>query len=110
MLSCLMLPSCSDLDEYFETPEWIGGSIYKTLQDEGNYSIFLKGVDISEYQPILDGKSILTVMAPDDDAMTQYLQENYGTTDISQIDKDEVKKLIGFHIHILKNYRTWKLN
>ena len=98
LLSCLMLPSCSDLDEYFETPEWIGGSIYKTLQDEGNYSIFLKGVDISEYQPILDGKSILTVMAPDDDAMTQYLQENYGTTDISQIDKDEVKKLIGFHI------------
>lgn len=98
LLSCLMLPSCSDLDEYFETPEWIGGSIYKTLQDEGNYSIFLKGVDISEYQPILDGKSILTVMAPDDDAMTQYLQENYGTTDISKIDKDEVRKLIGFHI------------
>lgn len=98
LLSALTLSACSDLDEYFETPDWIGGSIYQTLQDDGNYSIFLKGVDISDYKPILDGKSILTVMAPDDEAMTSYLQETYGTDDISTLDKDEVKKLIGFHI------------
>lgn len=93
-----MFPACSDLDEYFESPDWIGGSIYKTLQDEGNYGIFLKGVEICEYKPILDGKAILTVMAPDDNAMKQYLQENYGTTDITQVNTEEVKKLIGFHI------------
>ncbi len=94
----MMLTSCSDLDEYYETPDWIGGSLYQTLEDEGNYSIFLKGVDIAGYKPIMDGKSILTVMAPDDAAMTTYLQEKYQTSDIAQIDKEEVKKLIGFHI------------
>lgn len=98
LLSCLLLPACSDMNEYFETPDWIGGSIYQTLQDDGNYSIFLQGVDIANYQPIVNGKSILTVMAPDDNAMTQYLQDNYGTTDITQVDPDEVSKLIGFHI------------
>lgn len=98
LLPLMMLSACSDLDEYFETPSWIGGSIYKTLEDDGNYSIFLKGVDICNYKPILDGKSILTVMAPDDEAMTSYLQQNYGTSDITQVDVDEVKKLIGFHI------------
>ena len=95
-----MFPSCQDLDEYYEDSANLGGggSIYKTLTDEGNYGIFLKGAEIADYKPILDGKSILTVMAPDDDAMTQYLQENYGTADITQVPADEVKKLIGFHI------------
>lgn len=98
LLSSLMLPSCSDLDEYFETPKWISGSIYQELQNNGNYSIFLQGVDLSGFEPIVNGKSILTVMAPNDDAMKLYLKNNYGTESISQIPKDELKKLIGFHI------------
>ncbi len=100
LLSCFMFPSCQDLDEYYEQSSELSGSgsIYQTLANEGNYSIFLKGAEIADYKPILDGKSILTVMAPDNDAMTQYLQENYGTTDITTLDPAEVSKLIGFHI------------
>lgn len=98
LLASWTFASCSDMEEYFETPNWIGGPIYSDLQADGNYSIFLKGVDIAGYQPILNGKSILTVMAPDDEAMKTYLRENYGTEDITQVDKNEVKKLIGFHI------------
>ena len=98
MLAALSAVSCSDLDEYFETPNWIGGSIYEELKDDGNYSIFLQGVDKAGLQTIMQGKSILTVMAPDDNAMKTYLQENYGTTDIQQLSQEEVSKLIGFHI------------
>lgn len=94
----MMLSSCQDIEEYFETPSWIGGSIYECLQDDGNYNIFLKGVEMSGYQPIVDGKSILTVMAPNDDAMRQYLKDNYGTESIENVPVDEVKKLVGFHI------------
>ena len=97
LLPCLC-SSCSDTEEYYDVPGWIGGSIYEDLQASGNYSIFLKGVDISGWHPIVNGKSILTVMAPDDDAMKLYLKENYGTEDITSLDKEEVKKLIGFHI------------
>lgn len=93
-----MLSSCQDLDEYYEVPDWIGGSAYQELQNQGNYSIFLKGADIGGFQPILDGKAILTVMAPDDNAMRQYLKDNYGTESIEDVPADEVKKLIGFHI------------
>lgn len=98
LLSSLTLPSCSDLDEYFETPGWISGSIYQELQSSGNYSVFLKGVDLAGYQPIVNGKSILTVMAPDDNAMKEYLKNNYGTEQIEQVPESELKKLIGFHI------------
>lgn len=98
LLSALLLPSCSDMDEYFETPSWIQGSIYEKLEAEGNYSQFLKGAERAGYVPILNGKSILTVMAPDDAAMASYLQSNYGVGSIDELPVDEVKKLIGFHI------------
>jgi len=98
LLSSLMMSSCSDLDEYFETPDWISGSIYEELSETGNYSIFLKGIDRSGYKSIVDGKSILTVMAPTDEAMLAYLKETYNVSSIDELSDAEVKKLIGFHI------------
>lgn len=45
----------------------------------------------------MEGKSILTVMAPDDTAFSAYL-EKHGYSDISEINLDELKKVIGFHL------------
>ena len=98
LFSSLMLSSCQDIEEYYETPNWIGGSIYQSLEDDGGYSLFLKGIELSGYKPIVDGKSILTVMAPNDDAMRQYLKTNYNTEAVENVPSEELKKLIGFHI------------
>lgn len=97
IVSCALL-SCSDSDDYFDTPSWIGGSCYEELAKDGNYTLFLQGADRSGFTPIINGKSIVTVIAPNDDAMREYLQTNYGTTDISQVPDGDLKKLIGFHI------------
>ena len=97
-LGCWLTASCSDMDEYFETPSWIEGSIYEKLEAEGNYSQFLRGAERAGYVPILNGKAILTVMAPDDAAMSSYLQSAYGVSSIDELSVGEVKKLIGFHI------------
>ena len=94
LLSAMLSLSCSDMDEYFETPDWIQGSIYEKLEAEGQYSQFLKGADRAGFKPILDGKSILTVMVPNDAAMTSYLQTTYGKSDIGELSEAEVKKLI----------------
>ena len=37
-------------------------------------------------------------MAPDDQSMVTYLQQNYQTQDIGTLSVEEVKKLIGFHV------------
>lgn len=99
LLACsFALSSCSDMDKYFETPDWIRGSIYEELAADGNYGIFLKGVDLAGFQPILNGKSILTVMAPTDEAMLSYISQTYGKSSIEELSMEEIKKLIGFHI------------
>lgn len=96
----ILFNSCqNNLDKYFEEPEWLKGSIYEVLHEKGEYSIFLKGVDLAGYKPTVNGKSILTVMAPNDVSFEKYLDENYGSgTKIEDLPINEVKKLIGFHI------------
>ena len=97
IMTAMMAASCSDMDEYFETPSWLRGSVYETLEGDGNYSVFLSAAEKAGFRPILES-NIVTVMAPTDDKMRTYLQDNYGTTDIGSIDAAELKKLIGFHI------------
>ena len=43
LFSALMLPSCSDMDEYYEEPDWIAGSIYEKLAADGQHNIFIRG-------------------------------------------------------------------
>jgi uncharacterized surface protein with fasciclin (FAS1) repeats len=98
--SFLLLVSCEDkMADYYKEPEWLKGSIFQVLQDKGDYSTFLKGVELAGFKPIVNGKSILTVMAPNDAAFSTYLEENYGTgTKIEDLSTEELKKLIGFHV------------
>jgi uncharacterized surface protein with fasciclin (FAS1) repeats len=86
------------MKDYYEEPSWLKGSIYEVLQDRGNYTLFLQAVDRCDYTAILSGRSILTVMAPDDASMRSYLTENYGTESVDDVPLDELKKLIGFHL------------
>ena len=65
--------SCQDNLEYYDTPDSLQGSISETLQERGNDSIFLKGVDLAGYAPILQVKGVYMVMAPKDESFTAYI-------------------------------------
>ncbi len=74
----LILLSCEDkMDEHYEVPDWVADNAWEVLSsgEHGNYSIFLRGLEISGYKQMLEGKSILTIMAPDDTAFQAYLNE-----------------------------------
>lgn len=45
-----MLVSCSDnMADYYKEPVWLKGSIYQVLEDRGDYSQFLKGIDLAGF-------------------------------------------------------------
>lgn len=93
----LLVASCSNMEEHYSIPDWLKGSAFQVLESRGNYTIFLEGVKKAGYESIVDGKSILTVMAPNDSAFSAYLQKK-GLTSIDQMNDTELKKLIGFHL------------
>ena len=107
-MSCLLLAaafvvSCQesvDESDHYKVPDWLKGNAYEVLQKEGNHAQFLKAVELTGYRPIVDGKSILTVMAPDDNAFRQFLQEN-GYSSVEEMyssNPTQLKKTIGFHL------------
>jgi hypothetical protein len=98
-LPFLFLACESSMDDHYRIPGWLKGSAYEVLQSEGRYTIFLKGIDRAGFKSIVGGKSILTVMAPNDSAFTAYLTQKYGAgTTIDELPLPELKKLIGFHL------------
>ncbi len=103
MMAATLAVSCQDSledNEHYKIPDWLKGSAYQVLQSEGNHSMFLEGIDLAGYRPIVDGKSILTVMAPDDNAFTSFLNE-YGYSSVADMNEKNptlLKNTIGLHL------------
>lgn len=103
LLLAIFVSSCQgDIadDSHYKVPDWLKGNAYEVLQKEGNHTIFLRGIDLSGYQSIVNGNSILTVMAPDDNAFNAFLKAK-GYTSIDDMyakDPKYLTKLITFHL------------
>jgi uncharacterized surface protein with fasciclin (FAS1) repeats len=112
LLLSFILSACENkMDEHYKIPDWLKGSAWEVLESRGDYSIFLQGIELAGFKPIVEGKSILTVMAPNVDAFRTYLTSK-GVSSIDQLPKTEISKLIGFHLmyysyskSMLENYR-----
>lgn len=101
---CAGLWSCKDddlaSDSHYKPPVFLKGNAYEVLQKDGDYTIFLKGIELSDYKEIVDGKSILTVVAPNDNAFREFLAEK-GYQSIEDLDAQDhayLNKLIGYHL------------
>lgn len=99
LLTLVLLFSCEDkMDEHYKVPDWLKGSVWDVLSNNNEqYSIFQEGIELAGFKPIVEGKASMTVMAPNDAAFKTYL-DSKGYASIKEMDKEELKKLIGFHI------------
>lgn len=97
----LLFNSCqSNFDEYYELPSWLNGNAWEVLEGKGNYSLFLEGVDKVGYKALVNGKGVITVMAPSDSAMQVYMKANgYSSIDnwYTQ-DPQGLSSLITYHL------------
>lgn len=98
LLATLFMVSCqTELDKYYETPTWLKGNAWEYLESQGNYTQFLKAIELTGFKDLVNGKGITTVMAPSDAAFTDYLS-NKGYSTIGDVPLDELKKLVGYHL------------
>lgn len=93
------LVSCSkkELVSHYERPAWLKGNVWEILEDRGNFTQFLRGVERAGFREVLDGKTITTVFAPTDEAFQRYLSGSNANT-IDQLPLKELKKIIGYHL------------
>lgn len=101
-LGILGLTGCEDHQDRYKIPPWLGGSSIETLQEQGNYTIFLKLMEKANYtEPIT--KQLFTLFVPDDDAFNAYFK-SIGKNSVDDLSKDEAVNL--FTLHVLRNPRS----
>ena len=61
-----IINSCEINKEPYENPEWLGGSIFETLEKNGNYTNLIRLAEIAEYRDIIES-DVYTFFAADDD-------------------------------------------
>ena len=58
LATVLVAASCSDNlseDDHYKVPSWLKGNAYEVLQKEGNYTTFLRGIDLTCNSGIVGG-------------------------------------------------------
>ncbi len=96
------MTGCDKHQERFEDPPWLGGSSIETLEERGNYTIFLRLMERANYtDPIT--KQLFTLFVPDDDAFGEYFQ-SIGVSSVDDLTQDQAVNL--FTLHILRNPRS----
>lgn len=103
-LKCLVIVvlglfcSCeSELTKYYEVPDSLKGNAWQVLEKKGNFSLFLSAVERSSFKDLVQGKGLITVMAPTNEAFDAYLKEHsYGS--VEAIPQEELEKLVGYHL------------
>lgn len=102
LLVCILIAfsSCvSELDNYYATPVWLKGNSWEVLDKKGNFKLFLSAVEKSSFKDLVQGKGLVTVMAPTDSAFQVYLtKHNYASVNDLAKSTKELDKLVGFHL------------
>lgn len=94
----MLLASCeSALEKYYSTPDWLKGNAWEVMVDKGNYTLFMEAISKTSYLDLVQGKGIITVMAPTDEAFGKYLQKK-GYNSVSDIPAGELNKLVAYHL------------
>ena len=96
------LTGCTDHQERYEDPPWLGGSSIETLEKRGNYTIFLRLMERADYtDPIT--KQLFTLFVPDDAAFEEYFASE-GISSVEDLTDEEARQL--FTLHVLRNPRS----
>lgn len=96
MLCCFQ--ACDDgyyLDDI--APEWLGGSIYHYLEDDGNYSYYLRMIDTLGYKEVLSKTGSKTLFVADDDAFRRFFNDTdneFGAKRYEDLSLAQIKMII----------------
>jgi len=98
LISTFFFSSCEKkFDEYYSVPNDLIGTILEVLEKDGNYTQFIKAVQLAGYDDVLGVTGNFTVFAPDDKAFADFFAES-GYASLEDIPEEELKGIVFYHI------------
>jgi len=94
---CVLSGCTKEFEEYYKVPEGLIGTILDVLEEEGNYTQFVKAVELIEFDDILGATGNFTVFAPDDDAFAEFFTGS-GYSSLEDIPEEELEGIVYYHV------------
>ncbi|HJZ39925.1 MAG TPA: fasciclin domain-containing protein [Bacteroidales bacterium] len=98
LISAFLFNSCEKkFDEYYQVPDDLIGTILEVLEEDGNYTQFIRAVELVEYDDVIGVTGNFTVFAPDDNAFAEFFTE-YGYASLEDIPEELLEGIVYYHI------------
>jgi len=98
LIALFIITGCEKkFDEYYKIPEDLIGTILEILEEDGNFTRFIKAVELADYADVLGRTGNFTVFAPDDRAFSEFMAER-GYSSLEEIPEEELKGIVFYHI------------
>lgn len=96
VMTMSLVTSCSEDYKYEnEEPDFLGGSIYEYLEQQGNFTNYLRLVDDLNYGQVLSLTGSKTVFPADDEAFARFFQQNeYGVSRYEELSVAQKRQLL----------------
>ncbi len=94
-----LITSCQDdLQDKYQRPEWLAGKIYTQMLELPEISTFVKCVELTGYDKILDVSGSYTVFAPSNEAFNAFFAASNKYNSIEDIPLNELNRIVKYHI------------
>ena len=87
-----------DRIEKYQRPERLQGKIYTVISEQENMSVFSQLMVDVGYDRVVDKTGTYAAFVPTDDVLTEFLLDEYGTAELSEIDSMEKGDIVKYHI------------
>lgn len=106
LLAVLLFVSCTDEYLYETTsPDFLEGSIYSYLNEDGNFTNYVKLIEDLDYKEVLDRTGSKTIFAPTDSAFNEFYKSNvWNVSSYEDLSLSQKKQL--FYFSMINNAYT----
>ena len=99
LLSILVIACENKKDDYYKRPDDLAGPIYKQLESEGHFTMFMEMLASQGYDEVLSRTGYFTLFAPNDEACQNFLTEK-GVGSVSQLDSSTIREIVQYALII----------
>ncbi|MBT6006825.1 MAG: hypothetical protein HOG79_13980, partial [Prolixibacteraceae bacterium] len=87
-----------EIDSRYERPAWLAGKVYTQMLEQPGLSTFVKCIELTDFDSIIDVSGSYTVFAPSNEAFNTWFSNNPNYNSVEDIPIPELSRIVKYHL------------